>query len=152
MGANVAGEFFRIADRALGNSRHMALNALLGVELNVKILRFFEVTIFTFGADSLRRIGLAKLDDAYVWIMTDDTVDSHVLGLEEFLILFMMANETITGIKGLHHSSKMALTTSGRTPIHLHFEGHGVLSMLASRTVAFFTLNATLRPCTNKTW
>ena len=73
MGANVAGEYIRVAKGALRHLGHMTLNALFCVEFNIEDCRLVGVAILALGPGRLH-IGLTKLNDAFMGIVADNAV------------------------------------------------------------------------------
>ena len=84
-----------------------------------------------------------------MWIMALDTINHGMLALEQLFVLFVMFDETTTGIDLFDDAAEVTIATSGRIAVQLHFKGHRVLGMGAAWTMTLFTTHAGLSPSTN---
>ena len=144
MGPDVAGENFGVAQGALRHSRHMAFNALGSMELDLEVFSLIRVTILALGTSRLD-IRLTKLNNTFVRIMAGDAVDGDVFALEQFFVLFVVLNETTTGVDFFFSPSEMAVAAGRAIAINVHAEGHRILDVSASRTMALLAPDTALR-------
>lgn len=142
MRAQVARETFRIAHRAFGNARHMAINAVYpDIIVTGFVPCFCKMAIFTICANR-RQSRFAQLHNACMWVVADNTVERNVFALEQLFVLLVVLDETIGGIYFFNGPARMARAAGFCIAVNSYPDGNGVFGMLTTGSVALFTLNA----------
>ena len=119
MGANITLVSFRIAQGALGNAGHVAVDAFyvqFHMGLVVLSTGLFLMAVFTLCARGLQTL-IAQLNDTLMGIMANDAVNSHMLALEQLFILLMVLDEAAAGIYFFLSATPMAIAASITTAV-----------------------------------
>ncbi len=147
MGPDITRKLLGISYRTFGDPRHVTIDTahIIGQMNLIPVFRLLVVTVLTERSRG-RLPGLAQLDNTFMGIMTNNTINDDVFTLKQLLILLMMPDETTLGIHGLNRSSPVTLSALFGIAIDPQFFSLGVRIMLTRGTVAALASNTRFRP------